>query len=256
MELLKIKNFEFIGDSLSAVNINFDILDSSLSKLNINTEKFLMPYSNFFKDNKKRLDFIEDVFYDKKPNWDFMVSFVSANSSKLIKPIVFIDPNIYKYPESNLKSTVDYVVEKFRIIHPLFTDSTSTKPNYIENQKAIVYYYVNHIQNKIKINDTVNSDFANCVSQGTKTAILNCQNQTTSQKTYCNGKELTCLGCAGTPCQQEVSVTCVYPETKTSTTNRYIQAIIKSNFDDISEKEIKTIFLKIKNCDWVIERIL
>ena len=255
MELLNIKNFENIGDSLSSININFDVIDSSLQKLNINTDKFLIPYINFFKQNEKKLTGLIDILYDKKPNWDIMSSYVTTNSAKWIKPIVFIDSNIYRFPESNLKATTDFVIETFRSIYPVFTDS-SNEPNYIENQKAVIYYYVNHIHKKTIMEDMTNSDFANCVSQGTKTAILTCQDKVNFDKTYCDGKELTCLGCGGTPCQQSVSVTCVYPETKTTTTNRYIQAIIRSNFEDIAEKEIKTIFLKIKDCNWVIERIL
>jgi hypothetical protein len=256
MELLKIQKLEFIGDSLSAININFDIIDSTIKNINFNTDKFLIPYVNFFKENQKRLKFMEDVFYDKKSNWDSMVSFVTINSAKWIKPIVFVDPNVYKFSDSSLQTTINSIVNNFKTFHPVFKDDNKTIPNYIENQKAVVYYYVNNINNTIKLEDVVNSDFANCVSQGTKSIILNCQNTMKNTSTFCNGVETTCSGCAGTPCQQQVSVTCVYPETKTTTTNRYIQAIIRSNFEDIAEKEIKTIFLTMKNCEWAIERIL
>jgi len=256
MQLLNIENFEFVGDSLSAININFDVIDSTLQKLNIDTNKFLIPYSNFFKQNQKIIKSITDVFYDRKPLWDSMVTIVSTNSAKWIKPIVFISSNVYRFPESNDQSTINSVINQFKSVYPMFESSSSQRPNYIENQKAVVYYYVNHISNKLTINDTINSDIANCVSQGTKTTVINCQNQRLNSTTTCNGSEVSCLGCEGTPCQQEVSVTCLYPETKTTTTNRYIQAIIRSNFEDISEKEIKTIFLTVKDCDWVIERIL
>lgn len=256
MELLNIKKLEFIGDSLSAININFDVIDSTIKQINFNTEKFLIPYVNFFRENHKKIKFIEDVFYDKSSNWESMVTFVTTNSAKWIRPIVFVDKEIYKFEDSNTQTTINKVLNNFRTFFPVFKDTNSTIPNYIENQKAIIYYYVNQINNRIKIEDVVNSDFANCVSQGTKTVILNCQNTTNNTKTFCNGTEMTCLGCGGSPCQQQVSVTCLYPETKSTTTNRYIQAIIKSNFEDIAEKEIKTIFLTMKNCEWTIERIL
>jgi hypothetical protein len=256
MELLKIQKLELIGDSLSAININFDVIDQKIKTINFNTEKFLIPYVNFFKQNQKRLTFMEDIFYDKKSNWDSMVTIVTTNSAKWIKPIVFIDPTIYKFNDSNTQTTKNRVIDNFKKFFPVFKDNSNTIPNYLENQKGVIYYYVNNITNTTRIEDTVNSDFANCVSQGTKTTILNCQNTSNSNSTYCNGVQTTCLGCAGTPCQQQVSVTCVYPETKTTTTNRYIQAIIRSNFEDIAEKEIKTIFLTIKNCEWTIERIL
>lgn len=256
MELLKIQKLEFIGDSLSAININFDVIDNTLKQINFNTDKFLIPYRNFFKENHEKLKFIEYVFYDKKSNWESMVSFVTTNSAKWIKPVVFIDPNVYRFPDSNLQTTIDKVVNNFKTFFPVFKDRSGTIPNYIENQKAIVYYYVNQITNTTKIEDVVNSDFANCVSQGAKSVVLNCQNTVNGTKTFCNGVETTCLGCGGTPCQQQVSVTCLYPETKSTTTNRYIQAIIRSNFEDIAEREIKTIFLTMKNCEWVIERVL
>jgi hypothetical protein len=175
MELLEIKNFEFIGDSLSAININFEVLDNTIENLNINTEKFLNPYVNFFKQNEKKLTYLINVLYDKKPNWDRMVSIVELNSAKWIKPIVFIDPNVYKFPDSNLNSTIDYIVDTFKSLYPILNNNI---PSYIENQKAIIYYYVNHVHNKIILNDTVNSNIANCVSEGTKTAIVNCQNKT------------------------------------------------------------------------------
>lgn len=249
--LTSILSADCIGNSLSSLNNNFQNIDNFLYYTNLSANQIFKPLMNFWVSNKNSLNSLVTTVQQNSAKWNSLVSLVSVNSSKWIKPIVHIQPYMRSFPITN--TTLEYIVADFKNLYPILP-SISGNPYFIENQKAIIYYYTYSVKDVINDNFIINSNLAPCVSQSGKSASIWCQD-TSNGSTKCRGSKASCSGCAK-GCSVSVSVECKYPETNSSSTNRFIRAKITNIFSDRYERELKAIIYTVRNCEWVFERNL
>jgi hypothetical protein len=253
MTIEYINSNQSIGNTVSSLNLNFQNLNDAFINLIKKTEDYLMPFVNFIKDNQSEVVFLYDILNDKKPIWDQMSTLVFKNSSNWMKPLVFLEPKIYNEQQTTYDNIKAELVEKFKTLYPMFNQND--QPIYIDNQLGMIYFYVNHTSRIIQTEDIVNSDYAECISEGIKTTVMRCNNRVLENETSCGGSIISCNGCAGNTCQEDVVVSCNYPDNNSNRTLRYIQSKINYKLNDIAEKTIGVIFLRVKNCSWEFEKI-
>ena len=249
--LTNILSSDCIGNSLSSLNINFQKVDTFLYYMNLSAYQLFLPLMDFWGLHKDSLNSLITTVQQNSAKWESLVSLVSLNSAKWITPIVYIHPIIQEFPIS--ANSLNYVVSAFKNLYPILPP-VSGNPHFIENQKAILYYYTYTTKDLIYDNFIRDSSYAYCVSEGVKTASIWCQDSS-GGTAACMGSQQSCNGCAQ-GCSVSVTVACNYPETGTSTTNRFIRAKIYNIFSDRYEKELKSLVYTVKNCEWVFERNL
>lgn len=254
LNLTPILSSEDIGNSLSSINLNFLEIDNFTYSLNLSAFVLFEPLMNFYVNHKDEFKSLITTVQTFSANWDTVKNLVSTNSAKWIKPIVYIHPAPLSFPA--YLSSVNLLLSSFNSIYPILNVDLSP-PNYVENQKAFIYYYTQSIKDVLNENFTVNSaEVAHCVAEDSRTGCVTCRNHVGRSSTSCRGEQQSCGGCAGSSCQSCATVFCRYPETRTNRTNRYIQATINSSFQDVYERELKGMVYVVKNCSWTFERNL
>ena len=249
--LTNILSSDCIGNSLSSLNDNFQRADTFLYYMNLSAYQLFEPLMNFWVLNKDSLKSLITTVQQNSAKWESLISLVSINSSKWINPVVYIHPVMQSFPITPV--SLSYIVSSFKKLYPILP-SLSGNPYFVENQKAILYYYTYATKDPINDNFIINSNYANCVSEGVKSASIWCQDSS-GGTTSCDGDDASCSGCARS-CSVGVTVSCIYPETKTARTNRFIRAKINNVFLDRYEKELRSLVYTVKNCEWVFERNL
>jgi hypothetical protein len=239
-----------IGDELPKINLNFKNLDNYTFALNLGSSNYFDPFRDFYVTNRENFNYMITMVQQNSARWQSVSTLVTRNSSAWIKPIVYIHPEIVSFPVSN--SEIDKITNSFKVLYPIL--NVNNPPNYVENQKAIIYYYTKDIKDIVDDNDIINSNFAECVSKGLIQVAISCRNNV-SGTAKCNGNSWNCAGRCSSSCNPSVSLNCVY-NNRTNKQSRYMTARLRGIFSDRYERNIRGLVLTVKNCEWTFERNL
>ena len=255
---------DYIGNSLSSVNINYSNLSNWTNTIQFSSDRFFEPlrqfylfYGDFWKDT---VSYAYSIDGPKR-----LTSFnthVAENSAKWINPIVFYYPEILKYDQSTIDYTISIASNWFYENYPVLNNQIAVVgapeplPNFVENTVAYLYiiFYDEQI-NKIKSNTTLISGI-NCQTNDTA-ATVNCW-VTFVDDIGCYGDRHACGRFSRTPissptspsCQRIFDMNCKYENNLQSITRSGILNV-DSQFSDRSENEnIMCLVFEVKNCEW------
>ena len=237
-----------IGDSLSAITFNYGAVDSRTYYLNLSSSQLFEPLKTFIDD--KFLDFTSmiSITMNNSAKWVDMKTTISTNSAAWIKPLIYIHPTLLQEP---VAITSFYnVTASFAQKYPIFV---TDYPEFVENQKAYVYYYVYEVVNRLNFIQTTYSDIAHCMCPLSYNLVVSC-NDYSGGSVNCDNGSFSCSSCAGS-CAQSKNVPCYY-ENGLNIIDRYMLVNIDSYFDDRYEKFLKCAIFRVKNCKWEFLRYL
>jgi len=241
---------DYIGNSLSSINLNFEKLDNFVYQQTLTSQNLFTGLIDFYNAQKSNWDSMVTLFSESSAKWNSLTSLVNTNSSNWINPIVYISATI----ENNSSITQAKKLEIAQTFKNLYPVTVNNIPAYIENQTAIIYYYTYENQSPINDNFLIQSNYAFCRSEASKFVCKSCQAKAPGYN-YCHGYRTPCSSCAKT-CYRCGVFNCVYPETGASYVDRYLQAAVNFNFIDRYEKNLNAMIYKVKNCEWVFDRNL
>lgn len=252
-EFTTISQDDFIGNSLSAVNLNYKKLEYWTNNISFSSNNLYKPLLNFynFYGNfwKNAINYANSINAIARLS-SFQTS-VETNSAKWIKPITFFYPFINQYNTNTLNSNLNQAVSWFRLQYPVLPNA-NTKPNFVENTRAFLYCLF--FEEAVEINE-----------RPTITSTRNCRTQNKSGVVSCIVVWLNNVSCYsswicpnynGRTCNSTFTANCKY-ENNTQNVNRSIVANFNNYFKDRSEHEhVYCLQLVVKDCDWVLEKIL
>jgi hypothetical protein len=255
-EFTTIAQNDFIGNSLSSVNLNYKTLEYWTNNISFSSNRLYKPllnfynfYGNFWKDAINYANSINAI-----TRLSSFQTNVETNSAKWIKPITFFYPFINQYNANTLNTNLNQAVSWFRTQYPVLPNA-NTKPNFAENTRAFLYCLL--FEEAVQINEDVTQTGGN--------ATKNCRTQNRSGVVTCVVVWLDNVTCYssricpnynGTRCQSTFTANCLY-ENNTQAVNRSIVANFNNYFKDRSEHDhVYCLQLIVKNCDWVLEKIL
>jgi hypothetical protein len=135
----------------------------------------------------------------------------------------------------------------------------NAKPNYIENQTAIIYSYT-YIVNSNAINSTTLLKDSTTCTTNPRTVCISCTN-TYSGGGPCNSGYFTCNGLSNS-CSQCKDVKCFYSgapyeSINSATAKSSIEANVSMIFSERAESaNIVAAVFKVANCEWTFERFI
>lgn len=250
----KLNHNDFIGNSLSSININFNELEYWTNNIQLSSERYYQPlvefyryYGNFWKssiDFSKKINAIERLS-------DFSTN-VETNSAKYIKPIVIIYPNVLLFNNNNIqnyrKNAIDWFIKNYPVKNEI-----NLKTNFVENSVAFVYlmfYTVKEILNGIvpEVNTTL------CQTNDVGITVK-CRHKL-SGDVSCGRKKLVedavCQRYRTVDCNKTYSVGCGYDDNWAKSIIRGGKLTVDEYFKDRSEMDRMDIYmLKVENCKWV-----
>ena len=251
---------DYIGNSLSAININFNELETWTNNILLSSEKYYRPLVNFY-------DFYGD-FWKSTINFaksinaaERLTSFsttVKTNSAKFIKPIVIIYPDVFQFNKDNIQTHTNTVSTWFNQKYPV-KDTNTSKTNFVEN--SVAYVYIMFYDELLKINNTGNDKIkktfpvgsVGCKTEDVKIAVR-CAVEYKNSVT-CGRSGDVCGGLAYT-CSDIKKAECSYTGGSKTETRSGI-ANIDQYFKDRSEHDILyTLIMKVENCEWKLENTL
>jgi hypothetical protein len=255
-EFTTIAQNDFIGNSLSSVNLNYKTLEYWTNNISFSSNILYKPllnfynfYGNFWKDTINYANSINGI-----ARLSSFQTNVETNSAKWIKPITFFYPFINQYNANTLNTNLNQAVSWFRTQYPVLPNA-NIKPNFAENTRAFLYCLL--FEEAVQINENVTQTGGN--------ATKNCRTQNRSGVVTCVVVWLDNVSCYssricpnynGTRCQSIFTANCSY-ENGTQAVNRSIIANFNNYFKDRSEHDhVYCLQLVVKNCNWVLEKIL
>lgn len=259
-EFTTITQNDFIGNSLSAVNLNYKTLEYWTNNITFSSNRLYKPllnfynfYGDFWKDAINYADSINAI-----TRLSSFQTNVETNSAKWIKPITFYYPFINQYNPSTLNTNLNQAVSWFRLQYPVLSNA-NTKPNFAENTRAFLYCLF--FEEAVEINEqrtvTGNTEFGS--------ATRNCRTQNRSGVVTCIVVWLNNVSCYsswicpnynGRSCLSTFTASCAY-ENGNQAINRSLIANFDNYFKDRSEHDhVYCLQLIVKNCDWTLEKIL
>jgi hypothetical protein len=247
--MIPLKFPDSIGDSLSAITFDYNAVDSRTYYLNLSSSNLFQPLKAFIDD--KFLDFTSliSITMHNSSKWVDLRTDISTNSAAWVKPVVYIYPTLLKDPV-NL-TTFYQVTASFVQRYPMFLGEN---PEYVENQKAYVYYYSYDIVNYVNDKYIKNSNMAYCECPPSFNLVIRCSD-TSGGSVNCDNGSFSCSSCANSNYGQSQWVPCYY-ENDLNYINRYMQIFIDAYFDDRYEKSLKGAIFQVKNCKWEFVRYM
>lgn len=240
--MIPITNIDSIGDSLSAISLNYDMADSRTYYLNLSSKKLFEPLKLFIDEKCSSFLSIISLAKTNSSKWIDLKTSITTNSASWIKPIVYTHPIILQDPVN--VTTFYQVTAAFSQKYPIFINEY---PEYVENQKAYVYYYVYDSINRSNFAQSIYSNPAYCQCPPSYDLIVKCVD-TSSGKVNCDNGTKSCASCAKT-CFVKKQIWCYY-ENGVNAINRYIVAKVNAKFTDRYEKSLKCAIFQVKNCKW------
>ena len=138
--IIDIPSTDFIGNTLSSMNVNYSNLEYWTSSILTSSQNFYDPlvnfylfYGDFWKDS---INFAYSI--DAPNRLSSFYTNVETNSSVWVDPLVFFYPQINLSTTQNKQNSITNVVSWMNEKFPVLTNNTN-KPNYLENTIAIVY---------------------------------------------------------------------------------------------------------------------
>lgn len=247
---------DFIGNSLSSVNLNYNVLEywtNNISFSSNNLYKPLLNFYNFYGDFwKDTINYANSINATSRLS-SFQTN-VETNSAKWIKPLTFFYPFINQYSANSLNSNLNQAVSWFKLQYPVLSN-TNTKPNFAENTRAFLYclFFEESVEINEKPTITGGNATKNCRTQdksGVVTCVVVWLNNVSCYSSW------ICPNYNGRRCNSTFTANCSY-ENGQKTINRSIIANFDNYFKDRSEHDhVYCLQLVVKNCDWVLEKIL
>jgi hypothetical protein len=255
-EFTTITQNDFIGNSLSSVNLNYKTLEYWTNNITFSSNKLydpLLNFYNFYGDFwKNAINYADSINAITRLS-SFQTN-VETNSAKWIKPITFFYPFINQYNTNTLNSNLNQAVSWFRLQYPVLSN-TNTKPNFAENTRAFLYCLF--FEETVKINEkptiTGGNATKNCRTAN-KSGVVTCY-VVWNNNVRCYSTDI-CPNYNGRACNSTFTASCLY-ENGTKSVDRSIIANLDNYFKDRSEHDhIYCLQLVVKNCDWTLESIL
>jgi hypothetical protein len=244
-----------IGDSLSAINLNYKTLDSWINNIQLSATSMWLPLINFYNETGPLFKNAFTTSTQQSGNWIGAASLVFANSAKWIKPITVFYPELFPYPlsDTNIRTIETWVNKNFP------TNGTDTSnPNYVEGQQLVIHNFTYSSQSYSDYDRL--TDYTQCVTNDADIHVY-CVTRY-SGYVYCSNGD---FGCGGqSDCSQSRHLHCYYDSYPyiyiSDNGNRaysYITADVYTSFNNRSEtKQINSISYKVKNCSWVLDKII
>lgn len=142
---------DYIGDSLSAVNLNYLNLSNWVNDIQNDYQNNLKPVIDYYNQNIEKLTNIISIVNEFGYNWFDFQNTVQSNSSKWLQPITVFYPNILPYSTQN--SYINEITNWVNATYPV-------NLNYVENQKIIVHVYNN--QSSTWLEEDLITDYTIC----------------------------------------------------------------------------------------------
>lgn len=257
---------DYIGNSLSSMNISYDKLESWTNNIILSSERRFQPLVDFY-------DYYRD-FWKSSVNFSIAINaidrltdlntLITTNSAKFVKPITIIYPDLFEYNNITYENHKNTVIDWFKTKYPVSTNSNVFFP-----EKSIAYVYMMFYNEQVKVNKTL-ADNNRTIIQSVSTCTTNNVATTISCLiTYksANGKLISCVDyepqissnvCKSNsqPCTNNISVTCAYDNNSHAET-RIGRLNIDEYFKDRSEND-KTYIIKmiVENCEWIFDGIV
>jgi hypothetical protein len=281
---------DYIGNSLSTVNLNYYNLEKDIINTKIIIENYWKPVYDFYTTFR---DFFKGA-----------TSFITSNSAKLINTATTVELNSARWinPISVFYPTIlPNSMDSTEIAHTLsawawnkFPVANGDIPNYLQGQELIVYTHT-WIIGTVIAERRVLSDFTTCNSSS-NTVKVNCSTVWNGTAT-CDNTNFTCKDITAT-CDTTLSPNCAYgvpytqtplpndstvvfdiatsrdgakyikrvipnlnnaskPTLKTTSGYGYITAHLDLNFVDRNEApNIIAIVFKVIECNWYLDRYI
>jgi hypothetical protein len=244
---------EYIGNTLESINLNLKTVDTYTFYLNQSSANIFNPLREFYLDRKDSYKSMIRTVQDNAYKWRDLTSVVSTNSSRWIKPLVYFHPTIME--DSGYVAPIN----SFKLKYPVTLQDG--KPFFVENQKAIVYYFVRGYGQEIQEHVVTKSDSITCQTQDI-TMTLWCTNLTQRDEIECANPAnkgtthmVNCLSVMGYTCPSIHTLECSYREGG-KTSKRWAEARINGYFKDLYEKELIGVLMEVVDCAWVFRRYI
>jgi hypothetical protein len=260
--LIKIKETDAIGDSLSSMNLNYELLDNLITNIQLSAINYWIPIATFYESRKDfwKINALDTAKYFV--NWQNASTIFETNSAKWITPIItwypfLVEFNLYK---KNSNKIINDLKTWLDVKYPVVTDKGI--PIYLQTQVMILYAFAYGEEQPLL--QTYNlTDSTTCTTQDGK-ACASCS------KTY-HGGVVDCdngdFWCGGTFTNQEcANVSCFFNLDFPDPTGKTIQS--KSKFTQIraslnidyknkyEESTIIALVYKVNNCSWEFSSVL
>lgn len=252
-EFTSISQDDFIGNSLSAVNLNYKKLEYWTNNITFSSNNLYNPVLNFYNFYgefwKKTINYANSI--NAVARLSSFQTNVETNSAKWIKPITFFYPFVNQYNTNTLNSNLNQAASWFRLQYPVLPNANA-KPNFAENTRAFLYCLF--FEEVVEINEkqTIKAT-RNCKTQN-KSGVVNCV-VIWLNNVSCYGRWI-CPNYNGTRCGSVFTANCLY-ENNTNKIDRSIIANIDNYFKDRSEYDhVYCLQFVVKNCNWTLEKIL
>lgn len=239
-----------IGDSINKLNNVFNNLKSYIDDLNdvkgvsenfqdsVNVWLSELQYSLDFmnKNNKKYLNLFEEVLNKR---------------DLLVKPLMLFYPtkirsDVAAYDRLYTQNLIHDWISKY---YPIKTPKIE-KPNYVEGQKAVVYFLRNE-EIEAERNES-QSDFIQCFTQDFRLYVA-CVTKRTGQVCV---PGCGCVGCAGqTYCSNSDLLDCYFPDLglRRNSVLRYLSLNMKYSYEDFSENKFDIVRFIVDECEWKVD---
>jgi hypothetical protein len=193
-----------IGDSLATINDNYKNLDIWTNNIQASAQYLWQPMLDLYLNHQ--VDWSESVtlIQTNSAKWIDVSTTVEYCSARWIKPLTLFYPYIYKSDTtvSSIKSTIDtWLNQNFPV-----TVEYLSRPNYIENQVAIVYNYHYYIAKTINETATL-IDQTQCQTRD-YVAMATCKTFLLGTA-FCSNGDMTCDGQV-LDCSNSQYVECYY----------------------------------------------
>lgn len=248
---------DYIGNSLSSININFNELEYWTNNIQLSSDRYFQPLVNFYDFYrefwKSSVDFSKSINAAER-----LTSFsttVETNSAKFIKPIVIIYPDVFEYNImfQNYKNIVE---NWFKLKYPV-VNIINNNTNFVEN--SVAYICVMFYDEIVKINNTIENNrikIIESVGCVTNDVTVTVQCLVSYKGNVSCGRSSNVCGAILNDCTNTKTAKCSY-ENGLKTITRSGIANIDQYFKDRSENDkLYILVMKVKNCEWVFDRIL
>jgi hypothetical protein len=241
-----------IGDSLKIINSSFDIF-----KKEIEEQKDSLNEINNFKNSISsiydKLKFSNDFMKKRNPVYMETWEDILNKKDKYTKPIITIYPEKFRddlkqVSTSYIENIIHDWITKTYIIKPKKID----KPNYIEGQKAVIYY-IKCAEDVRKIKEETNNSSITCRTEN-KEVIVNCESKRSGQVCI---DGCGCINCSETAdCNAKGTAECNFSDNniKSKTANRYLKSNTSLIFEEFFETKFEFVKFIVEDCIWKLDK--
>lgn len=250
----KIKNIDYIGNSLEKINTNYENLDDWTSNILLSSEKYFDPLKNFYLNFgdfwKESINYSNEI--EAIPRLTSFETTVLENTAKWINPMIFYYPILTSLEAENIQNLKQNAIEW---INDKFPAEENGSAIFVQNTVAYIYCFL--YNEELRIDTTY-----------TKISSTNCKTNDSSSTVNCWIHYLNIIGCYGDrnvcanfsrtkathpnnpTCENIFSVKCEY-ENGGKEVEREGIVNINSYFSDRYESEFYVIKMIVDECKWV-----